>query len=62
MAAVVSVSGQNVLAMASEAGADISDAVNKCDASISKEKHIQDHIISEFNLSLPDRDLAFVNA
>lgn len=37
----VSVSGQKVLAMAREAGADITEAVNKCDASISKERHIE---------------------
>lgn len=36
---VFSVSGQNVLEMAKEAGADITDAVNKCVASTSKETH-----------------------
>lgn len=35
----VSVSGQNNLAMVSEAGAHITDEVNKCAASISKERH-----------------------
>lgn len=42
--ALVSVSGQNALAMAREAGADISDAVNKCVASILEERHIEHDI------------------
>lgn len=37
----VSVSGQKVLAMAREAGADITDAAIKCVASTSKEKRIE---------------------
>ena len=50
----VLVSGQNVLAMAREAGADISDAVNKCAASTSKQKHMKDYTNSVVNPSLPD--------
>lgn len=41
--------------MAREAGADISDAVNKCVGSISKEKQIEDCINLAVNHSLPDR-------
>lgn len=35
----ISVSGQNVLAIAREAGADMTDAVNRCVALTSREKH-----------------------
>lgn len=38
----LSVSGQNVFAMAREAGADNSEAVNKCDASTFKDQHTED--------------------
>lgn len=37
----LSVSGQNVFAMAREAGADSSEAVNKCDASTLKDWHTE---------------------
>lgn len=47
----VSVSGQKVLAMAREAGADITDAVSKCAASTSKEKRIEKDVLLSHSLS-----------
>ncbi len=56
-----SVSGQNILEMAREAGADISDAVNKCVASILKEKHKEQDIPLVVNLSLPHTAVEALN-
>lgn len=56
----VSVSGQNALAMAREAGADITDAVSKCVASTSKERHIEQDINLVVSHSLPDTPVKII--
>lgn len=51
----VSISGQKVLAMAREAGADITDAASKCVASTSKQRYKEQDIHLVVNHSTPER-------
>lgn len=60
LSVTLAVSGQNVLAMAREAGADIIDAVSKCVASTSKERHIEQDINLVVSHSLPDTPVKIV--